>query len=294
MDILTIARSAAYATMVLGFCFFFHELGHYLAYRLVGVVPTTFSLGIGPSILSYTDGHGTTWQLAPIPIGAYVEAPPVSIGRMAEIFTALAGPLANFVTGFALLAGLLVHEGCTYVSQNGQNYVCVQSVAELAGHAQVPRVGVQYDAVVISNAKDKADMVYGHAQCGLYDACAISGKFFLKQASGLKKLVTNLVTSGVKSATKEVSGPIGVIRIAAAAHCISYALFLASQIAFALGLFNLLPIPPLDGSRIVCAAVGLDLEDSMLVNIMFALGFALLAVLMVLIVWQDITRILWH
>lgn len=50
-----------------------HELGHYLAGRLFGVKVETFSLGFGPEVAAWTDGHGTRWRLAALPLGGYVK-----------------------------------------------------------------------------------------------------------------------------------------------------------------------------------------------------------------------------
>ena len=288
-------RSITYTTLVFAFCFFFHEFGHYIAYRIVGVIPKTFSIGMGPSICSYTDCNGTQWQIAPIPIGAYVETPLVKISRTATIFTALAGPLANFVTGFILMSSLIMYSGCTYVSHNNRNYVCVKSVSDAIGYNRVLRVGVEYDAIPTDGGTyDQNGVRHGHMNCTLSDACAISAKFFIKQVVGLKTLVLNL-TKGFKKATTNLSGPVGIIRIAAASHSLSYALFLASQIAFALGVFNLLPIPPLDGGRILFALFNVDpMEENFATLIFFGIGFALLAILMVVLLWQDLSRIFWR
>ena len=52
---------------------FFHELGHYLVGRWCGVTVEAFSLGFGPELLAWIDGHGTRWRLALFPLGGYVK-----------------------------------------------------------------------------------------------------------------------------------------------------------------------------------------------------------------------------
>ena len=59
--------------VVLGVLVFFHELGHYLAARLVGVHVEVFSIGFGPAIATWRDRVGTVWKLAWLPLGGYVK-----------------------------------------------------------------------------------------------------------------------------------------------------------------------------------------------------------------------------
>ena len=54
----------------LGIVVFFHELGHFIAARLVGVGVEEFSLGWGPRLVSRRLG-GTAYTLSALPIGGY-------------------------------------------------------------------------------------------------------------------------------------------------------------------------------------------------------------------------------
>lgn len=58
---------------VISLIVFIHELGHYLVGRWCGVKIDAFSLGFGPEIFAWVDGHGTRWRLAAFPIGGYVK-----------------------------------------------------------------------------------------------------------------------------------------------------------------------------------------------------------------------------
>lgn len=51
---------------------FVHELGHFLAARLCGVRVETFSIGMGPRVLSWKRGD-TRYQIAALPLGGYVK-----------------------------------------------------------------------------------------------------------------------------------------------------------------------------------------------------------------------------
>ncbi len=57
---------------VISFIVVFHELGHYWAGRLFGVHAEAFSIGFGPTLFSWTDGQGTQWRVAALPLGGYV------------------------------------------------------------------------------------------------------------------------------------------------------------------------------------------------------------------------------
>ncbi|MDO1583926.1 RIP metalloprotease RseP [Rhizobium oryzicola] len=58
--------------LVLSLLVFVHEMGHYLVGRWSGIRVTAFSIGFGPEIAGFTDGHGTRWKLSLIPLGGYV------------------------------------------------------------------------------------------------------------------------------------------------------------------------------------------------------------------------------
>jgi membrane-associated protease RseP (regulator of RpoE activity) len=56
----------------IGVLIFVHELGHFLAAKYFNIKVLKFSLGFGPSLLSFTRGE-TTYQIAAIPLGGYVK-----------------------------------------------------------------------------------------------------------------------------------------------------------------------------------------------------------------------------
>ena len=57
--------------LVISFLIFFHELGHFLAARMLKVGVLKFSVGFGQSIYSKTIG-GTEYAIGAIPLGGYV------------------------------------------------------------------------------------------------------------------------------------------------------------------------------------------------------------------------------
>lgn len=98
--------------LLIGPLIFFHELGHLIAAKLVGIKVLRFSIGFGPAILKVRLGE-TEYCLAPIPLGGYVQVlgqrPGEDVGGvdsdralsskglLAKYFFYGAGPLANLI-----------------------------------------------------------------------------------------------------------------------------------------------------------------------------------------------------
>ncbi|MDQ3673200.1 MAG: site-2 protease family protein, partial [Gemmatimonadota bacterium] len=57
--------------IVFGLVIFVHELGHFIAAKLMGVYAPRFSIGFGPSLLKKRYGE-TEYVLAAFPLGGYV------------------------------------------------------------------------------------------------------------------------------------------------------------------------------------------------------------------------------
>lgn len=61
-----------WALVLFGLLIFFHELGHFILAKLVGVKVLKFSLGFGPKLISKKIGE-TEYQLSVVPLGGYVK-----------------------------------------------------------------------------------------------------------------------------------------------------------------------------------------------------------------------------
>jgi regulator of sigma E protease len=114
---------------------FVHEFGHYIVGRWSRIHAEVFSIGFGPVLISRTDRRGTRWQFAAIPFGGYVkflgdaDASSVRQGDIsglskeerrhtmtgaplwARAATIVAGPVANFILAFVLIAGMIAVNG---------------------------------------------------------------------------------------------------------------------------------------------------------------------------------------
>lgn len=99
-----------------------------------------------------------------------------------------------------------------------------------------------------------------------------------------------------KVSTEGIAGPVGIIQIIgeSARYGFVYLANLTAVISINLGLINLLPIPALDGSRLIFlmleAVRGRPVNPSK-ENFVHLVGFVLLMVLMVLITYKDILKL---
>jgi regulator of sigma E protease len=98
--------------LLLGGLIFVHELGHFVAAKLLSVKVVRFSIGFGPRLLGFTRGE-TDYRIAAIPLGGYVkmagddpneELAPADRGRgfleqspWRRFLIAVAGPAMNLV-----------------------------------------------------------------------------------------------------------------------------------------------------------------------------------------------------
>ncbi len=103
--------------LVLSALIFFHELGHFIAARLMGVYVEVFSIGFGKKIFTFR-AYNTNWSISAIPLGGYVkmkgqdDSDPTKKSfdddsynvktPLQKIFILLAGPFANFLLAFVL------------------------------------------------------------------------------------------------------------------------------------------------------------------------------------------------
>ena len=157
--------------LVLSALIFFHELGHYMAARLMGVYVEIFSIGFGKKIASFNK-WGTEWRIAMIPLGGYVkmkgqnDADPTQISSdddsyntktpAQRIFILLAGPAANFILAFVLYFIIAIGGPTALSPVIGK--VADNSPAFIAG-LQTNDVVRSIDGIPISTWKDMAEII---------------------------------------------------------------------------------------------------------------------------------------
>lgn len=157
--------------LVLSALIFFHELGHYMAARMVGVYVEVFSIGFGKKIASFHK-FGTEWRIAMIPLGGYVkmkgqdDSDPSNVSSdndsynsktpAQRIFILLAGPVANFVLAYVLY--FIIALGSPSVLSPVIGKVVDNSPAFVAGLKTNDTVR-SINGVAVSTWKDMAEII---------------------------------------------------------------------------------------------------------------------------------------
>jgi len=112
---------------------------------------------------------------------------------------------------------------------------------------------------------------------------------------GLYTLLSDAVVG--EADFSQVAGPIGIVGLVgeAAGYGLTTLLTFTAMISLNLAIINMLPIPALDGGRLVFVAIEAITRKP--INVAWVgrlnlIGFALLMVLMVVVTWNDIARLL--
>jgi len=125
-----LTQKAWWFLIVLGVLVSFHELGHFLAARWVGVRVLKFSLGFGPKLVGRQIGD-TEYLLSAVPLGGYVklfgeeEAEALTLDEQKRSFShqslwrkmliVSAGPGFNFLLTYLIFAGWLATGAALFV-----------------------------------------------------------------------------------------------------------------------------------------------------------------------------------
>jgi regulator of sigma E protease len=157
---------------VLGVLIFFHELGHFLVARVLGVGVERFSLGFGPKLIGKTIGI-TEYRISAIPLGGYVkmvgESPdseldpsdiPISFTHkhvFKRILIVAAGPFFNILLALIIFFGIFQISGLL-ILKPGIGDVNEGTPAYMAGLKKDDLV-VSIDGVDISSWEDMANAI---------------------------------------------------------------------------------------------------------------------------------------
>ena len=148
--------------LVLSALIFFHELGHYMAARLMGVYVEVFSIGFGKRLFTF-HAFNTQWSISAIPLGGYVkmkgqdDTDPSKKSYDADsynsktplqrIFILVAGPLANFVLAFFLYFAIAM----------GNPSALAPVIGEVVKESPAQKAGLQKDDEILAINGEKIE-----------------------------------------------------------------------------------------------------------------------------------------
>jgi regulator of sigma E protease len=161
--------------LVISVVVFFHELGHLLVGKAVGVKAVRFSIGFGPKLLGFVRGE-TEYRLSLLPLGGYVkfagdnpyeELAPEDRGRgfleqppWKKGLIAFAGPAANLILAVVFYFAVFAAPHQDLVAQVG--YVKPRSPAAVAGLRYGDRI-TAIDGQPVRSWTDLQESIRAHA-----------------------------------------------------------------------------------------------------------------------------------
>lgn len=128
-------------------------------------------------------------------------------------------------------------------------------------------------------------IVYGDIEMGL----KATGNFIGTTIDGLKRLFIGQI--GVK----ELTGPIGISQVVSDTHGLMQYLYIMAVVSVSLGITNLLPIPALDGGKIVILLIEAIRRKPLKENVEMQIqliGFSLLIAMSLYVTYNDVLKII--
>lgn len=326
-----------------------HEIGHFLAARLVGIQVEEFGLGYPPRAAKLFTWRGTIYSLNWLPLGGFVrmkgetdpDAPDsfLNANPWARLVVLIAGPAMNFLATAVLFAVIFVRLGSPDFSRVEILHVAPGSPAAMAElqsgdivlkvdgediastdalrNAIYANLGAPIEltymrgdqtntAVIVPRAnppegQGAIGIIMGNPRAPIHPAEALflGGAAVIEQSRNILSLPAQLISGTVSPEEGRLIGYKGMYDIynelretdlaPGAPEGISTLGFFAS-ISLSLGLLNLLPIPALDGGRILFTLPEILFRRKIppaYENMINLIGFALLILLFIYINVQD-------
>lgn len=141
----------------------------------------------------------------------------------------------------------------------------------------------------------------GTAEFGIVDSIRYGAEttwvFLRETLGGFGALFSSLVNGSAKEAMSSLSGPVGIVGVVGDAYDtgLTSLLLVTAIISINLAVLNILPLPALDGGRIVFVLIEMIIRRPIPQNIQLVLNgisFALLLLLMLYVTFQDIIRLI--
>lgn len=249
--------------LILGLIIFLHELGHFATAKYFGMPVSEFSIGMGPVIFKKTKGS-TQYSLRLIPIGGFV-----SIDGMIEA--------SRDDKDFEKFTDEEIEE---YNKNGFMSHPKYQKIIVLSAGVIMNFATAFIAAILYSLFVGKGFELVGKIFIG----------GFYQTLLGIKMLLTGAAKAN------QLVGPVGLPSVVGqiveqAGYMVLFNLF--ALLSINIGILNLLPIPALDGGRIIFVILeyfGIKVNKK-IEEYLHMIGLGLLLLLMVYVFYNDISRI---
>jgi regulator of sigma E protease len=333
------------AILALGILIIVHEGGHFLVARLSGMRVDRFSIGFGPTLLSFKRGE-TIYQIAAIPLGGFVQIAGLNPGEEGiaaddpraypnrptwqRFATILAGPGTNYIFAtivmvvFYLIWGVPIDGKTPLIGGMKDNMPAATAGMELGDEIvaidgkKIPDTGEVSKAIAASKGETvTVDILRGGQPKQFKVKPVLDGKewrigieiwpkeeyapapvgetvktglLFPVRYSAFILHTFREIFAGRQKA--EFSGPVGIVKVMQRqiAQGWKNALQIVAIISVYLGLFNLLPVPALDGSRLAFLSWELISRRRVNQRVEQTIHLAGMVVLLCFLVWVTATH----
>lgn len=254
---ISIIINAIKIIFLLGFLVIIHEGGHFLVAKMCKVKVNEFSIGFGKAIWK-KQGKETLYSIRMIPLGGFVQMEGESVDSNDErAFTNVSIPKRIAIVSAGAIVNILF--------------------GIIAYFVLISTVGLRF-------ADPAKDTILNR----IYYGGINTGEFIVSIFDSIKMLFTNGVS------VEQMTGPVGISQIVVQASGFANYIYILAVISVSLGVTNLLPIPALDGGKIILLIVEairrkkITLETEAKITL---IGFSLLIALSLYVTYHDIIRV---
>lgn len=255
-----------------------------------GLFAGALSLGIPRVVTAPSPNESVQLIVADVVAGSPAESVGIKTGDEIMNISDGKGNIPKLLTPFEIQEFMRVRGGqqifINYVRSGATSTVSVRPAhAVIAEQVGRPAVGVAL--VLVSNAP----LTLGNA---IKESFFRTRDAFVSVAKGLWGILKEALSG--RPSLSGIVGPVGLVGVVsdASTHGLGYVLALAGFISVNLAIINLIPIPALDGGRLLLLAVEAVRRKSvprMAVQLINVLGVVLIALLMITVTYNDIARL---
>jgi regulator of sigma E protease len=330
-----------------GLVVFIHELGHFIACKLVGIRVEAFAFGFGKELKGFTKGD-TRYSINLIPLGGYVKPAGEDITKKnpkdyeyfakpwySRLLVAVSGPTMNYVLAFIVFSLLVLYTGVPLPSDKPVIGEVITDYPAMQAGMQAGDTIVSVGNTKVTSWEDLSKAIHAVPGKKIKVKYQREDKTFLATLVPVKDTETSngligispsleykrvgLISSVIMGANQcyywtaytiktlatkiyhrekpDVAGPIGIVRIIGKVIHTGFvnAIHLLGLLSVAVGLFNLFPIPLLDGGHIVLylwEGISRKKLNEKMLYVSNSIGFAVLIFIFLFATYNDISRII--